>query len=399
MTKKFAPVQKNTREMTTGEIRSWLDGLPNSVVMRSILMAEIQAVQAGAPRERRTMRNMWYDVVKPVLSRAGILNITTSGGKPVPWDRLLSKYLAELVREGVTSYEELLIVDGSRQRQPARALTTTMVDIQVVGAHFPWVVLFTEKDTIWGEVQDLADLYGVSAVSGGGEPSMACTENTVRAIVRSEAYQEMRPESIIVLSLTDYDPFGYKIAEAQFRQVLETAGAMGIDELGALREVSHLRLGLEPDQLTPEEREANAYEPKDQGLDEWYQETGGVDDLPLGLELDALPLSRLRRMFADGIEQQIDLEKRRQDLRDAFIDLVACDLLMPGFEEKRKAMVQAARTNGCWDEIANTPIPDDLFQRAAVRGAGWIAPVQIKALFDDCKGELEKIMLDSLPDD
>ena len=46
---------------------------------------------------------------------------------------------------------------------------------------------FTEKDTIWEEVAAVASLYGVSAISGGGFPSCACTENMVKAISRSKA--------------------------------------------------------------------------------------------------------------------------------------------------------------------------------------------------------------------
>lgn len=385
MALKFRPVQKRIEELTTDEIRAWLAGQSDSVVMRSIVIAEVEAVRAGEPRERRTMRGLWYDRVKPLLSRAGILNDLTRGGKPIPWDAKLSKYLAELVRMNFTSYEELLIIDGSRQRQPAREITTGLIDVQLVGAHFPWVILFTEKDTIWGELQSLSDLYGVSAISGGGEPSAACTENTVRAIVRSEAFKREQPESLVILSLTDYDPYGYHIAAAQENQIFESVRALDSGEMGALHKLNHVRLGLQPDQLSPAERMANAYEPKDIGLEDWYKKTGGVDGQPLGLELDSLPLSRLRRMFAQGIEEHIDLGKRRQDLRDAFIDLMACNLLLPEFEKRRQAMGEAVRANGLWGEIGKAYIPDDIFLEAAIKGADWITPVQTLDLFDEHK--------------
>ena len=42
------------------------------------------------------------------------------------------------------------------------------------------MILFTEKDTIWPEVENLASLYGVSAISGGGQPAAACTADVVR---------------------------------------------------------------------------------------------------------------------------------------------------------------------------------------------------------------------------
>lgn len=392
MTMKFAPVQTPVKEMTAGEVRQWLDGLADSEVMRSILIAEINAIRAGEQRNPRTMRHLWYEVVKPVLSRAGILNNATAGGKPIPWDKKLSKYLAELVRAGYTSYEELRIIDGSRQRQPAREVTTGVIDVQLVGAHFPWVILFTEKDTIWNEVQGLADLYGVSAISGGGEPSYACTENTVRAIVRSAASKREKPVALILLSLTDYDPFGYHIANAQHEQFLDAARNLPAGELGSLKAVRHFRIGLTPDQLTPGERAANAYEPKEQSLDSWFEETGGVDGQPLGIELDALDLEDLRRLFADGIEQAIDLEKRKQDLRDAFLDLMACELLVPDFERRRRVMREAILSGELWQDIADAHIPDDLFRRAAIDGADWIAPSQTMELFSDYSKSVKQAM-------
>ena len=380
MSKKFRPLQKHPGEMSTEELSAALGDLADSEVMRSLIAAEITAVRDGAEREARTMRNLWYSLVKPALSRAGLLNKKTRGGRDVPWDDKLSKYLAEMVRAGQTTYEELSIVDGSRQRQAAVSITSPVASVELVGPHFPWVILFTEKDTIWGVVESLASLYGVSAISGGGQPSNACTENTVRAIESHKAYAWRQP--IIVLSLTDYDPAGYSIAKAQFTQVQEVVGTRA--------EVFHVRLGLLPEQLSPEERAQNAYEPKDAGLSEWLAETGGVDGASLGLELDALPLSRVRSMFAEGIEQVVDLDGRREDLRRAFVDLIACDLLRPDFDASRARLQEAVKQSEMWDSILETPIPNTLFKRAAVEGRDAIDPRDV-GLFE-CEGDVRRLM-------
>lgn len=378
--------------MTDGELRDALGGLMDSQVMRSLLMVEVEAIRNGAEREIRTMRRLWYSLVKPALSRAGILDNVTRGGNPVPWDGLLSRYLAELVREGETSYEELLIVDGSRHRQPAVDVTRHPVkSVQLVGAHYPWLILFTEKDTIWGEVADVASLYGVSAISGGGQPSFACTSNMVEAIIGHESYP-MDGQPLALLSLTDYDPSGYIIANAQFVQLQEMAAQYC--------EVYHERLGLIPEHLTPEERQENAYIPSRKGFAKWYRETGGVDGEPLGLELDALPLSRLRGMFARGIEEYVNLDKRRADLRGALLDLLACELLRPDFEAKRRMLQRTIITSGdLWDAIENTPLPDEFFRAAATMGLDSINPVRTiyngEPLFDYVD-EVRAMMRDAL---
>ena len=386
---KIPHVARDPLGMTDGELRAQFGRADKADVLRSLILAERDAIRAGAVREDRTLRNFWYDHIKPVLSRAGRLAETTKGPKAqdVDWDGLLSKYLASLVRKGETSYAELRIVDGSRQRQPATAIAHTVADVRLVGAHYPWVILFTEKDTIWPEVENLASLYGVSAISGGGQPAAACTADVVRQILACDAYDG---QDLILLSLTDYDPFGFKIADSQRAQLQELAGAVA---------VRHDRLGLNPVQLSRAERDAKAYTPKDAGLAEWYAETGGVDGRPLGLELDALPFSRLRAIFADGIERRVDLSQRRNDLRESFLELLAWDLLRPGVEVRKRNMVAAAKANGLWERIKETSIPDGLFSAAAA--AGWnsinpaVASYRGKPLFD-CADEVLRVMAQTM---
>jgi hypothetical protein len=124
-----------------------------------------------------------------------------------------------------------------------------------------------------------------------------------------------------------------------------------------------------------------------------------VDGQPLGLELDALPLSRLRRMFAEGIEELVDLDKRRDDLRAAFVDLLACELLTPDFDAQRVALQEAVKSSGLWDVIAGTALPDDVFSLAAVAGWGAVDPVTTtirgNPLFT-CADEVREAMRETL---
>jgi len=295
----LVPVQEIKRLDET-QVREWLHpSLANREVIRSILVAELQAIRAGHDRDIRTMRGLWYEIVKPLLSRSGRLQQRTENGNPIKWDGQLSAVLAELVREGFTTYDEMKILDGSRKRQPAQEIKTGLIDVTMIGTLFPWVILFTEKDTIWPVIRNLASLYGVSAVSGSGQPSLAATENMLLEILQAD------PDEIIVLTLTDYDPAGYSISDAQIQQIADVVQAVN-----QRVSIQFKRLGLEPDQLTPDELEANAYEPADKGLKEWTRRTGGINGRPLGLELDSLPLSRIRGMFAEAVENVTSVEQR-----------------------------------------------------------------------------------------
>jgi len=370
MTLRYYKLPAHPGEMSDGDLRHILGGLGDSEAIRSLLIAEAEAIRAGAERETRTLRNLWYSLIKPALSRAGLLHLKTSGGKDKRWDKNLSERLAELVRAGYTTYEEMQIVDGSRSRRLAARVVQQQAIVPLVGAHYPWLILFTEKDTIWGEVRALASLYGTSAISGSGEPSLACTENMVKSILDHQAYPP--GNSIVLLELTDYDPWGYKIADAQEAQIQDILNTMD----GSTVPLAVIRLGLRPDQLTDRDKDANAYEPPGGKMfDQWYAETGGVDGQPLGLELDALPMATVRDMFAEGIERFVDLSTRHDDLRDAYIDLIAYELLKPDLDVKLRAMRQAAVDSGLAREIVDTSIPGDLLRRAAHQGMDSLLPV------------------------
>lgn len=382
---------RHPTEMTGEELRAALPDT-DAVIMRSLIIAEVQRIRGGADQEPRTLRNLWYWMVKPALSRMGLLDKTTRGGNPIDWPGKLSDYTAELVRDDLTSYEELRIIDGSRARRPAAAVSHTVAAVQVVGAHYPWLIIHSEKDTMWGTLETLARLYGVTALSSKGQPSFACTANVVDAIRKSKAYN-YNAHPVVLLSFTDYDPHGYSIAESQFAQLQEIAGDFC--------DVYQTRLGLFPEQLTPEQRQRNAYKPKRKGLAKWYRQHGGVDGQPLGLELDALSLSRVRRMFAEGIEAEIDIRYRQADLSLALVELLAWEVLQVELELDRKLeeMKQAVKSDDVWRQVMDAELPEDLFRQAADAGWDSIDPTTTKVnghpLFD-CTDRLKTVMRKAL---
>ena len=372
------------------EVKRQLSGLQYTEVIRSLILYEVNAIRAGEVREVRTLRGLWYKLIKPIVSRSGRLNELGKNNKPVEWARYLSDYLNELVDAGITSYEELSIIDGSRERRPAAQVDAQLVDVTMIGGHYPWVILFTEKDTIWPIVENIASLYGVSAISGKGKPSNACSENITRAIINSEAFKAAQPEALVLLSLTDYDPSGYIIASAQLNQLAAAARNYG-GELGKLRQVIHKRIGITPDQLTPAELAANSYEPKEAGLTEWLKETGGIFGQPLGLELDSLETSRIRAMYASAIEAEIDLTSRYDDLRAAFIDLMACNALLPEFNRRRAELIDQARKSPIYTDIKGAALSEDLFYNAAIAGKPWVGPNETLQLFEAYQGPLTQL--------
>ncbi len=365
---KYYAIKGDPVTMSGAELLAQMHGADDAKVVRSLLMREIERVRAGDQKVQRTMRNVWYQRIKPVLTKLGVLNKQTRGGGDVDWPQKMSNYLGELVDAGVTSYGDLMIVDASRARRNPSDVRLMVANVTVVRAHYPNVILFTEKDTIYSLVDDLASIYGLSALSGGGQPSKAATEDLVRRIASHPKF--CSGSKIYVLSLTDYDPAGYLIADAVAKQVELSAGLF--PQVGG---VVHHRLGIVPAQMSPNAAIANRYEPKDKGLDEWFALTGGVDGEPFGLELDALDLDDLRRLFIDGIEKVIDGERRyHADLAAALVDRLIWDALQTKFDAMRAELYAAI--DG--DELTATMTASadaDIIRRFALDGFSSIDPV------------------------
>ena len=127
--------------------------MKDAVLLRSIIMNEKKFLTIDYDR---SLRGFWYSTVKPTLDKLGLLteNDSTEDGL-TKWDAKLSLYMAELVRLGAASYQDLHIVDTSRQRAtPANAYRTVDPETygdQVSAAPYPNIIISTEKDTVCGK--------------------------------------------------------------------------------------------------------------------------------------------------------------------------------------------------------------------------------------------------------
>jgi hypothetical protein len=402
MSLKYVELPAHPLEIDRPVIRQLLGGLGWAVLMRSILMFEVTRVKAirktGESMEPRTLRSLWYTLLKPALDRLGALEpgyftpdrvkSLKDVGKVPDWDGLASKYLAELVEAGITSYDELGIIDGSRQRREPRGQTLPVNNVAIVGVHHPNLLLFTEKDTIYSIVESIAALYGISVLSGSGQPSYAATENLIREMVNHQNFATS--SNIYILTLTDYDPAGYTISQSVIDQVARVAAT-----LPQVGEVFYERLGLEPGQLSDAERARNTYTPAPTGLEKWFAQTGGVDGQPLGLELDSLPISRIRELFVSGLDGIIESEKPyHDDLASALIDLLIWETLEPKIETMRENLRQAIEADTL---IERLKCPADIVAQFAKAGARHIDPLRhdryIFQAADEIRGKLRQVAI------
>jgi len=360
------PLPRYAHHMSGPELLEYLGGRDKTVILRSLIFSELEQCKRVPFPGWRTLRGFWYSLVKPCLSRMG--GFETSD--PETWNDDLSDALADMVKLGRLSYADLGIRDRSRPRQLAQTYTLPIMASLEVLTPYPAFILFVEKAALYQEIEGLADYFGVSSLCGGGSPSLAACEDLVCSIGASPAYSRGTP--LTLLTLTDYDPAGYKIAEDVHKQF----EPMARRHLGA--SVRSMRLGIEPKHLEPQDLERNAYTPAKKGLEAWFKETGGVNGQRRGLELDALPLERFRELFVEGLEaggfpfwrMALNLEfTAAQQLAWAELEAERQNL-------ERKAELLAWGFAARWNDIAERDVSEADLKRWAVQGHTRIFPLE-----------------------
>lgn len=314
----FYPLPKNAKNMTAAELNQIFNADTNkSYLMRSIIMSEVRYPGVDY---MRSLRSLWYSVVKPTLDKLGLLTVADQTEEGLTkWDATLSRYVADLLRRGFLTYSDIHVLDNSRQRSNPRetyyTTDNTIYGYKATIAPYSNIIIATEKDTVYNIIHDIASLFGCSCISCKGQNSLGAMEALVRGIVRAHRSEDIELEYIHILTMTDYDPAGYYIAEALETQVTDVLKALSQYDV----DVTITRVGITPDQLDYDLVEANKYSPKPANLEKWLERTNGIDGEPYGLELDALEPQQIRQIFVDILMDYIDKDIYTSFIRESYI--------------------------------------------------------------------------------
>jgi len=189
--------------------------------MRNIIWQMRERVQRGdKPPLRELLRTFWYMYTKPTLSRAGALAEEVDQYK-----QLIAQFVYLVKKIELMEYGEI----GFRDDNEAH---------RAVGrqAH---IILFSEKLGHQSFLSEMAEMYDVSILALGGQPSVLNVEYFVREL-RQTGVNLRR--SFYLFSVVDYDPSGWIVRDA-FVDNLHRYGIKNV-------RVTDL---ITPDVLTPDE--------------------------------------------------------------------------------------------------------------------------------------------------
>lgn len=274
-------------------------------------------------REYKTIRQFWYSYVKPVISEAGLLDAKTD------WDDVLSDELGTIVKDyKLCRYVDLYIRDKSRMR------------IIATGRHYPEIILFVEKEGTFGDIENIPNLYGITAITGKGQPSIASVEDLIIELSKVTSLNQC----FMVFTLTDYDPAGY---------IIENAFLDHLKKLG-IPDIEHYRVGMIPELITEKEIQINKYEitggdKKTRKINnDWLDTTGGIDGELYGLEIECLEPMDVRRIFIERMVEVIDEEPYFDDLRNRLVNETVGEAVWGVTEKFRSQLFDVL-----WKEIAS----------------------------------------------
>lgn len=336
MSKKYRDLERPIKEYGSAELRQLTGFMNKAELLRTIILNEKKFLAVDYDR---SLRSMWYSLVKPVLDRLGRLDEQDSTEEGLTrWDGELSRNLADLVRLGEVTYKDLRIVDTSRSRSTPEPSFLTVdrkaYGYQVTAAPYPNIIISTEKDTVYSIIADMASFFGCSCISGKGQNSLAAMEDLMRNM---DAALSDPGATIYILTMTDYDPAGYYIADTFFNQVRDLRAGLGIR-----RRVQIERIGITPDQLTRDEVLSNWYTPKPANLEKWLELTGGIYGQAKGLELDALEPDRIRAIFLERLRKYVDPDRYGEFIRQAYLQQMILEAMRDKVTDIVQDVVQAA---------------------------------------------------------
>lgn len=331
----YTELPKYCKEMTRAELLTYFpekndDGSSNyttAFLMRTLIMNELEYCDST---ESRTLRGVWYSAIKPTLDKLGLLQESDSNEDSMRrWDATLSNYVCDLLRKGKLTFSDLGISDISRQKSNPFEMNYGVRGYTYQGnvTPYPNILIATEKDTVYSIISKIADLYGCSAISCKGQNSLGAMESIVKGMFSS--YRGYAPFSTIyILTMTDYDPAGYYIAEALVKQARDILFAIDRSDIN----VETHRIGITPDQLSASDVEQNKYSPKKANMEKWMERTGGINGEEKGLELDAFSSREIREIFVENLKEFIDVSLYKKFIKESYIRLKAFELMKPRIE-------------------------------------------------------------------
>ncbi len=250
------------------------------------------------------MRSFWYRELGPFLKDHGLYESDRFEGEKIPDEvlRIIDDFcddevrVIELERAFKGQGRELYLLDkmsksfddfvlfeffrfkGEFEFQDPREA------FRIIGVKRPRYIFFTEKEGLFWLCKEIAKTYGISAVASHGEPGYLTMEYFADALKAKDV------RNVEIGALTDYDPWGYNIAEGFCEKMATPIFGFGVNPtyLTSLKLFSDYALEHKKRNLN------NVSDSKVKQVDAWMKITGGINGTRYGMHVDNAEISLIK---------------------------------------------------------------------------------------------------------
>lgn len=263
--KELKPLQGNLRSFWYRELRPFFK---NNDLLET---DEGPPVIVDSIKDIFPEEDFWSETSKDIKSFVGLLKGTGVGRELYIVDKM-SKIFDKFVLNGFFRFQDEFKFQDPRE------------SFRIIGRKKPRLIFFTEKEGLFWFCQEIAKKYGISAVASHGEPGYLTMEYF------SDALKEHGVRSVEIASLTDYDPWGYNIADGFGEKMAHPIFGFKVKNahLTALNLFTKEKIDYAKRDLT------KVSPSKKKQVDEWMKITGGIDGKPYGMHVDLADLFKVR---------------------------------------------------------------------------------------------------------
>ena len=171
------------------------------MLIRSMILQEYEVI--GENRERGNVRHFFYtNIIYTLLRVMGVTNISSL-------NTTINAAWRDVIESGIVTYEGMNI-ESAKDKW-----------LRSYAKHSPFsnYILCVEKESLLESLSWIAEVFRITIVTAGGQPSRAA----IRAFIRTLNHWKCDLDlDFFLLVITDLDPAGWYIQEAFASQILKS---------------------------------------------------------------------------------------------------------------------------------------------------------------------------------
>jgi len=292
---------KDMKKMSSEELRKTFPGKPkeseghvflstvnDSRLIYTFIWQCFLKIKAGELNPvKGNLRSFWYKEFGPLMKEHNL--VESDEGPPI---RVRGSgrenYLLDKMSKAFDQYvlRDFFKFKGEFEFQDPREA------FRILGRNKPSRVFYTEKEGLFWLCKQYGKDYGITVIASHGEPGLLTMEYF------ADELKARKVKKVKVAALTDFDPWGFNIAESFAEKLREPV--FGFKEVIATH-LTSLSL-FDKDVVAYAKRDLSKVSAsKKKQVDAWVKDTGGIDGEAYGMHIDNANFEKVKTVVENWL--------------------------------------------------------------------------------------------------